>query len=106
MTTKNRKSRIYFTPAQKHEYAKLMVEANYTNKQIMELSGASQTAVCQWKRQYLAEQKGEVVHDKIPLDVDKRRIRELKRELKETKEDVCLLKKAVALFIRDNPNLK
>jgi len=47
MTTKNRKSRIYFTPAQKHEYAKLMVEANYTNKQIMELSGASQTAVCQ-----------------------------------------------------------
>jgi len=54
----------------------------------------------------LAEQKGEVVHDKIPLDVDKRRIRELKRELKETKEDVCLLKKAVALFIRDNPNLK
>lgn len=106
MTTKNRKTRTNFTPAQKHEYAKLMVEENYTNKQIMELSGACSTALSRWKRQYMAEQKSELVYDKVPLDADKRRIRELERELKEAKEDVRLLKKATALFIRDNPNLK
>jgi len=41
-----------------------------------------------------------------PLDADKRRIKELETKLAESQEDVRLLKKATALFIRDNPNLK
>ena len=104
--TKTRKARINFSPAQKHEYAKLMAEENYTNKQIMDLSGADPTAASRWKKQYLAEQKGEEVKGKIPLDADKRRIKELEAELADSKEDVRLLKKATALFIRDNPNLR
>lgn len=45
MTTKTRKTRISFSLDQKHEYVKLMVEENYTNKQIMDLSGAGLTVV-------------------------------------------------------------
>lgn len=106
MTTKNRKKRILFTPAQKLEYVKLMVEENYSNKSIMELSGAGATAVTRWKKQYLAEQKGDLVEGKIPLNPDKRRILELEKLLADSNEDVRLLKKATAFFIRDNPALK
>jgi transposase len=106
MIDKSRKDRVNVTPKQKHEYARLMVEDNYTNKQIMDISGAAASAVTRWKKQYLAEQRGEFMADKTPLDADKRRIRELERQLAESQEDVRLLKKATALFIRDNPNLK
>lgn len=106
MTTKKRKERIACSPAQKLEYAKLMVDDGYTVKQIMEISGAGETAVNRWKRQYLAEKEGNFVDGKTPLDADKRRIRELEIELAEAREDVRLLKKATALFIRDNPNLR
>jgi len=106
MTAKIRKERINLIPAQKLEYAKLMVEENYTNKAIMELSGAGATAVTRWKKQYEAEQKGEVIKGKIPLDPDKRRILELEKLLADSREDVRLLKKATAFFIRDNPSLR
>jgi hypothetical protein len=36
-----------------------MVNENYTNKQIIEISGASPTAVIRWKKQYLAELNGQ-----------------------------------------------
>jgi len=32
-----------------------MVDEGYSNKQIMEISGAGNTAVSRWKREYLAE---------------------------------------------------
>lgn len=106
MTEKNRKDRVDLSHKQKHEYARLMVEDSYTNKQIMQMSGAGASAVARWKKQYLSEQSGHFITDKIPLDDDKRRIRELERQLAESQEDVRLLKKATALFIRDNPSLK
>ena len=101
-----RKDRVTTTPKQKHEYARLMVEEGYSNQQIMELSGVSASAVVRWKKQYLAEQRGEIVEGKTPLDEDKRRIQELEKQLAESREDVRLLKKAAALFIRDNPDLR
>ena len=106
MTGKIRKARQNCTPAQKLEYAKLMVEDNYTNQQVMDLSGAGSTAVSRWKKQLLAEQRGEVVEGKTALNVDKRRIQELEKQLVESRMDVALLKKATAFFIRDNPALK
>ncbi len=48
MTT--RKERISFTPEQRQHYAKLMVEENYSNKKIMEISGAGASAVTRWKK--------------------------------------------------------
>jgi len=106
MTNSTRKPRTSFTPEQRLEYAKLMVEENYSNQQIVEISGAGHTAVSRWKQQFLAEQKGELTEGKVALDPDKRRIQELEKQLAESKMDVALLKKATAFFIRDNPALK
>jgi transposase len=50
--------RTTFTTEQKPDYAKLMVNENYTNKQIIEISGVGPTAVIRWKKQYLAELNG------------------------------------------------
>ncbi len=55
---KPRKQRTTFTVEQKLDYAKLMVNENYTNRHIMEISGAGPTAVNRWKKQYLAELNG------------------------------------------------
>lgn len=101
-----RKERMIFSAKQKLEYAKLMVEEGYTNKQICELSGAGDTAVSRWKRQYREELKGIIPKGKTALTEDNRRIQELERELAESKRDNELLKKATAFFIRDNPALK
>ena len=106
MTDKIRKIRKEFTPDQRLEYAKLMVEEKYTNQQVMDLSGAGATAVSRWKSQYFAEQRGEVTQGKVALDSDKRRIQILEKQLADSKRDVVLLKKATAFFIRDNPALK
>ena len=101
-----RKDRANLTPAQRLEYAKLMVDENYSNNQIMELSGASSSAVVRWKKQYLDERKGKVSPDKTALDPQLRRIQELEKLLAEARKDTELLKKATAFFIRDNPALK
>ncbi|MCK5818904.1 MAG: hypothetical protein KAH18_06545 [Psychromonas sp.] len=53
MTDKVRKERTKFTPDQKLEYAKLITEEGYTSKQIMEISGAGQTAVSRWKKKFI-----------------------------------------------------
>lgn len=106
MTNLVRKTRIKLTSAQKLEYAKLMVEENYSNNQIIELSGASSSAVVRWKKQYLAEKKGEIPSGKIALDPQIRRIQELEQQLAEAKKDNEILKKATAFFIRDNPALQ
>jgi uncharacterized protein YerC len=53
-----RKTRVTFTAGQKLEYAKLMINEGYTNKQIRDISGAGNTAVSRWKKQCLAEVDG------------------------------------------------
>jgi len=106
MTDSARKVRKAVTPDQRLEYAKLMVEEQYTNQQVMDLSGAGATAVSRWKKQYIAEQQGDISTTKVALDSDKRRIQVLEKQLADSKRDVALLKKATAFFIRDNPALK
>ena len=106
MATTTRKDRIKVSPAQKLEYAKLMIDDNYSNQQIIDLSGASSSAVVRWKKQYLAEKKGEIPKNKTALDPQTRRIQELERELADAKKDNEILKKATAFFIRDNPALQ
>jgi transposase len=50
-----RKTRVTFTAEQKLEYAKLMINEGDTNKQIRVISGACETAISRWKKQYLGE---------------------------------------------------
>lgn len=101
-----RKERLVFTPEQRYEYAKLMVDEGYSNKQIMEISGAGASAVTRWKRQYLAELKGETPQGKKAMTPEQQRIQELEKQLWRAKRDNDILKKATAFFVRENTNLK
>lgn len=55
---KTRKQRVMFSVGQKLDYVKLMINEGYTNRQIIEISGADPTSVARWKKQYLAELNG------------------------------------------------
>lgn len=100
-----RKIKINISPAQKLEYAKLMVDENYTNKQIQNISGACSSAISRWKRQYKSEKEGYTPDKSYALTHEQQRIQKLEKELKRAKRDNEILKKAAAFFIRDNPNL-
>lgn len=98
MTKKQRSS---FTVEQRRDYAKLMVEEDYSYRQIVEISGASQTAVSRWKRQYLDELFGKTPEGKKAMTAEHQEIQELKKQLWRAKRDNEILKKAAAIFIRE-----
>jgi transposase len=82
-----------------------MVEENYTNKKIQEISGACASAISRWKMQYLVELSGHTPQNANAITVDQQRIQLLEKQLKQSQRDNEILKKAPAFFIRDNPNL-
>ena len=69
-----RKVKVNISPSQKLEYAKLMVEEGYTNKQIQNISGACASAIARWKRQYEAELTGFTPEKSDALTLDQQRI--------------------------------
>lgn len=97
-----KKVRINFTSEQKSEYARLMVEEGYTNRQIIEISGACSSAVTRWKRQYQSEKSGVTPTTQKALTPEQQRIQELEKQLWRAKRDNEILKKAAALFINDH----
>ncbi len=101
-----RKSKVTLSAQQKLEYAKLMVEEGYTNKQIEEMSGAGKSAVSRWKQQYLSELDGKSPGNVQALTPEQQRIQVLEKQLQRALRDNDILKKATAFFIRDNQNLK
>ena len=82
-----RKQKITISPAQKLEYVKLMVEENYTYKQIQDISGACASAVARWKRQYKLEISGVSPEGLTALTPDKLRIQSLEKQLKRAQRD-------------------
>lgn len=100
-----RKQKITISPAQKLEYAKLVVEENYTYKQIQTMSGACSSAVARWKRQYKLELSGHTPEGISALTPDQQRIQSLEKQLKRAQRDNEILKKATAFFIRNNQSL-
>lgn len=100
-----RKSKVTLSAQQKLEYAKLMVEEGYTNKQIEEISGAGKSAVSRWKQQYLSELDGKSPENVQALTTEQQRIQSLEKQLQRALRDNEILKKATAFFIRDNQNL-
>lgn len=101
-----RKSKVTLSAQQKLEYAKLMVEEGYTNKQIEEISGAGKSAVSRWKQQYLSELDGKSPENVQALTPEQQRIQSLEKQLQRALRDNEILKKATTFFIRDNQNLK
>ena len=76
-----RKSKVTLSAQQKLEYAKLMVEEGYTNKQIEEMSGAGKSAVSRWKQQYLSELDGKSPGNVQALTPEQQRIQLLEKQL-------------------------
>jgi len=97
-----RKQRLSFTVEQKLDYSKLMVNEGYSTKQIMEISGAGQTAILRWKKQYLDELDGITPEGKKALTIEQQEIQSLKKQLWRAKRDNEILKKAAAIFIRED----
>lgn len=100
--SKKRKQRLSFTVEQRLDYAKLMVNEGYTNQQIVEISGAGSTAVSRWKKQYLDELSGITPEGKKALTSEQQEIQSLKKQLWRAKRDNEILKKAAAIFIRED----
>ncbi|MBE0471835.1 MAG: transposase [Methyloprofundus sp.] len=101
----NRKERTTFTAEQKLDYAKLMINEGYTNKQIRDISGAGETAVSRWKRQYLEEMNGQTPQDKKALTPEQQKIQDLEKQLWRAKRDNEILKKAADIDARENSSL-
>ncbi len=101
-----RKERVLVSVAQKLEYAKLMVHEGYSNKQIMAISGAGDTAVSRWKRQYLAELDGQMPEGRKALTAEQQKIQELEKQLWRARRDNEILKKAAAFFAQENGDLR
>jgi transposase len=99
--SKQKRKRTSFTIDQRRDYAKLMVEEGYTVKQIIEISGASQTAVGRWKRQYIQELEGKTPEGKA-MTAEQQEIQRLRKELWRAKRDNEILKKAAAIFIAED----
>jgi transposase len=100
--SKQRKQRLSFTVEQKLDYAKLMINEGYSNQQIMDISGAGPTAVSRWKKQYLEELAGKTPEGKKALTAEHKEIQSLKKQLWRAKRDNEILKKAAAIFIRED----
>ncbi len=100
-----RRPKTTFTTEQRLDYAKLMVNEGYTNKQILEISGAGDSAVRRWKKQYLDELNGNTPQDKQALSPEQQKIQRLEKQLWRAHRDNEILKKATAFFVRDNSNL-
>ena len=102
--TTQRKERINFTIEQKLDYAKLMVNENYTNKKIMAILGAGPSAVTKQKRQYLAEINGQTPESGKAMTPEQQEIQLLKKQLWRANRDNEILKKATALFASESQN--
>ena len=96
-----KKKRIYVHTQQKHDFAKMMVEDGLGIEQVMEISGASESAVKRWKKQYQDEKRGIVTSHASALTPEHQEIKALKKQLARAHRDIDILKKAAALFSKD-----
>ncbi|CAC9645960.1 hypothetical protein [uncultured Gammaproteobacteria bacterium] len=94
---KSRKERANFTIEQKLDYAKLMVNENYSNKKIVAISGAGPSAVTRWKKQYLAEISGQTPKSSKAMTPEQQEIQSLKKQLWRSQRDNEILKKSNSL---------
>ena len=97
MTTRTR--RVFDTNL-KLEVVRMVKEQGQSVQNVSETMGIGQTAIRRWLTQYSAEQNGQPGIGK-PLTVEQQRIRQLEQENAQLRQDVTILKKASAFFVRE-----
>ncbi len=95
------KPRKLFSPEEKLQYARLVVEDGYTIAKVASIADACTSAVGRWKRQYEREQRGMTSATVSALSPEHQEIQRLKKALARAQRDNDILKKAAALFVRD-----
>ena len=95
------KPRKLFSEKEKLQYAKMIVEANYSITKVAAIADASTSAVGRWKRQYLQEKQGITSTTVSALSPEHQEIQRLKKALARAQRDNDILKKAAALFVKD-----
>lgn len=96
MASRNRNKR--FSPEFREEAVKMVIETSRPIAQVARELGLNEGTLGNWVNKYRKEHAGE----EPPLDVDERaRLRELERELRETRMENEFLKKAAAYFAQD-----
>ncbi len=97
MATRKRKT---FDPSLKLEVVRMINEQGQSVKNVSESMSIGTTAIRRWLAQYGAERSGQSGIGK-PLTAEQQRIRQLKLENQQLRQDVTILKKASAFFARE-----
>ncbi|NMM38327.1 MAG: transposase [Glaciimonas sp.] len=94
------KQRKKFDTSLKLEVVRMIKEQGLSVQNVSENMGIGPTAIRCWVTQYGAEQSGQPGIG-MPLTVEQQRIRQLKIENRQLRQDVAILKKASAFFARE-----
>jgi transposase len=93
----------HFKPEFRQEVAELVADKNYSIREAAEAMGVGKSTVDKWVRQLRQERNGEEVKA-LPISEERRRIRDLEREVQQLKMEKEILKKATALLMSDSMN--
>ena len=94
------KQRRAFSPEFKLHIVQLIRDQGLSITQVCKDQSLGQSTIHRWLAQYDAELSGERVQGAIPITADQHRIRELEQHNKRLQEDIAILKKATAFFVK------
>ncbi len=97
MTIRKRRT---FDSSLKLEVVRMIKEQGLSVQNVSESMSIGQSAIRRWLTQYGAEQNGQPGIGK-PLTAEQQRIWQLELENQQLKQDVTILKKALAFFARE-----
>jgi len=97
------KPRKSYTKEEKLEIVKLSLDESQTIKELSDRFGVSKNSIYNWRKQYLKNKEASFPGkgNKTMTDSE-RKIYELEKELRETKLERDILKKAVGIFSRSD----
>ena len=97
------KTRRTFTPEFKLEAAQLVVEQNYSIREVASAMNVGKSTMDKWVRQLKNELK-ETSNHPTAITADQRKIKELEKTIKRIEMEKEILKKATALLMSDSMN--
>ena len=89
----------HFTLEEKLELVKLSLEGLETVTELADRFGVTASTLYSWRKKFLKDEEGSLSRkENKPLNDTERKIQDLEKELRETKLERDILKKAVGIF--------
>ncbi len=98
----NQQSRRQYDKQFKIDAVKLTLKGDKTAKEIADALGINPHVLYRWRLKYMASKEKAFPGTGNPKDAEAERIRQLERELRLVTEEREILKKACAVFAREN----